>query len=509
MKPIQSALISVFNKEGLEPIVKELDNLGVKIYSTGGTQAFIEKLGIKVHAVESLTDYPSILDGRVKTLHPKVFGGILARREEDHLAQLQQYDIPEIDVVIVNLYPFEQTVAATNDEKKIIEKIDIGGISLIRAAAKNYNDVVVVPSRDSYATFLELLQSKKGHTELKDRQLLAKEAFAVSSHYDTAIYTFFLGLSEGGNNNSFKYSSHDSTVLRYGENPHQEAAFYGNLEEIFEQLNGKPISFNNLTDIDAAVNLMEEFKDAEPTFAVLKHTNACGLASRDDVFSAWEAALAGDPLSAFGGILISNTPINKATAEGIDKIFYEVLIAPDFDAEALELLMKKKKRILLKQIAYPKRKKAFKSMLNGVVQQDIDKNVEQVEGLKNVTKAEASEAQISDLIFANIAVKHLKSNAIALVKNKQIIGIGCGQTSRVDAVKQCIDKAKRMGFDPKGAALASDAFFPFPDSIEIASNDGVNAFIQPGGSIKDQDSIDYCDNNDLAMVFTGTRHFKH
>jgi phosphoribosylaminoimidazolecarboxamide formyltransferase/IMP cyclohydrolase len=505
VKKIKSALISVFHKDGLEPIIQALDKLGVTIYSTGGTQQFIEKQGIKVETVEGLTSYPSILDGRVKTLHPKVFGGILARREADHLEQLEHYEIPELDLVIVDLYPFEETVANTSDENAIIEKIDIGGISLIRAAAKNFKDVVVVPSRAEYPILLDLLVEKQGFTSIEDRKNLARQAFSVSSHYDTHIFNYF----DDNQNSSFKQSVNKSKSLRYGENPHQDAVFYGNLEGIFENLGGKELSYNNLVDVDAAVNLMAEFEGAPPTFAILKHTNACGLATSDSVLGAWKAALAGDNISAFGGILISNTTIDLATAREIDKIFYEVLIAPGFDGDALEFLQLKKKRILLKIKAFHRNEASFKSLLNGVIQQNTDLKQDGKADLRTATKRAPSDAEVDDLLFASIAVKHLKSNGIALIKNKQLIGMGCGQTSRVDALNQAVKKAEQFGFDVKGAVMASDAFFPFPDCVEIGDKAGITAVIQPGGSIKDQLSIDYCDEHNMAMVMTGTRHFKH
>ncbi|MEO0777384.1 MAG: bifunctional phosphoribosylaminoimidazolecarboxamide formyltransferase/IMP cyclohydrolase [Bacteroidota bacterium] len=506
-KRIKSALISVFSKEGLEPIIRELDRLGVKIYSTGGTQTFIEQRGIAVEAVENITSYPSILDGRVKTLHPKVFGGLLARREAAHLAQLEEYDIPEIDLVIVDLYPFEETLAQTQEEAQIIEKIDIGGISLIRAAAKNYRDVVVVPSRAAYGQILDLLREKEGHTDLADRKDLARRAFAVSSHYDTAIFGYFN--AEATDERSFKHSIHQSKVLRYGENPHQEGVFFGDFSALFDQLNGKAISYNNLVDIDAAVNLMAEFREADPTFAVLKHTNACGVATRPSVLEAWQAALAGDNVSAFGGILISNRPVDLATAQEIDRLFYEVLIAPDFDADALEHLKKKAKRILLRIKAFQVAATSFKSLLNGVIQQDTDLKMEGADDFKVVTERAPTAEQLPDLVFANKCVKHLKSNTIVLARGQQLLGMGCGQTSRVDALRQAILKARHFGFDLQGAVMASDAFFPFPDCVEIAHEAGIVAVIQPGGSIKDQLSIDYCNANNLAMVMTGTRHFKH
>lgn len=505
-KKIKSALISVFYKDGLEPIIEQLGQLGVTIYSTGGTQKFIESQGVKVEAVEDLTTYPSILDGRVKTLHPKVFGGILARREDDHQQQLAKYDIPEIDLVIVDLYPFEETLANTSEEAEIIEKIDIGGISLIRAAAKNYRDVVVASSKADYAFLLDLLQKKKGYTDLDDRRELARRAFKISSHYDTAIFHYF---NEGTSDLTFKHSILNSSVLRYGENPHQEGVYFGNLEEVFDILGGKAISYNNLVDIDGAVSIMSEFQDADPTFAVLKHTNTCGVATRPTILEAWKAALAGDNISAFGGILIANRPIDLATATEIDKIFYEVLIAPDFAADALAFLQKKKKRILLRIKNFSVRETTFKSLLNGVIQQDTDLKTEVKEDLEVVTVKSPTEAEVADLLFANKCVKHLKSNTIVLAKNQQLVGMGCGQTSRVDALKQAIIKARHFGFDLDGAVMASDAFFPFPDCVEIADEAGIRAVIQPGGSIKDKDSIEYCDKHGMSMVMTGIRHFKH
>jgi phosphoribosylaminoimidazolecarboxamide formyltransferase/IMP cyclohydrolase len=505
-RKITSALISVYHKEGLEEIIKELHQLGVIIYSTGGTQTYIESLGVPVKTVEDLTSYPSILDGRVKTLHPKVFGGILARREENHKVQLLQYGIPEIDVVIVDLYPFEETVASTNDEAAIIEKIDIGGISLIRAAAKNFRDVVVVPSKEEYAMFLRLLKEKQGFTTEEDRREFARRGFKVSSNYDVAIFNYF---NEGTADLSFKYSIHRSDILRYGENPHQNGVFFGDFDKMFVKLNGKAISYNNLVDIDAAVQIMREFKEADPTFAILKHTNSCGLASRPALLDAWKAALACDSVSAFGGIFVCNRKVDLATAQEIDQLFYEVLIAPDFDSDALELLSKKKNRILLKIKEFFVRNRSFRSLLNGVVEQDTDLKIETEADLKVATSVAPTQEEIKDLLFANIAVKNLKSNGIALVKNQQLIGMGCGQPSRVDALRQAIAKAKAFGFDLKGAVMASDAFFPFPDCVEIADKEGVKAVIQPGGSIKDQESVDYCDAHGMSMVMTGTRHFKH
>lgn len=505
MKSIKSALISVFYKDGLEPIIQQLKELGVTIYSTGGTQKAIEDLGAEVVSVESLTDYPSILGGRVKTLHPKVFGGILARRDnEGDLKQLEEFSIPPIDLVIVDLYPFEETVKSGGAEQEIIEKIDIGGIALIRAAAKNFKDTLIVSGREQYSELLELLQAKKGETEIADRKRFAAKAFATSSNYDTAIFNYF-NLEQG-----FEYlkkSEHQSKELRYGENPHQQGVFYGNLNDKFEKLNGKALSYNNLVDIDAAVNVIADF--TEPTFAILKHTNTCGLASRNNIYDAYIAALECDNVSAFGGILIANKTINKPLAEEINKLFCEVVIAPDFEKEALEILQSKTNRIILKQKTFDIQPKQFKSLLNGVLQQDYDSKTEALDDLETVTNVAPSEEALKDLLFASKAVKHLKSNGIALVKNQQLIGMGCGQTSRVDALKQAIAKANHFKFDLNGAVMASDAFFPFPDCVEIANEVGVNAVIQPGGSIKDKDSIDACNRNKMSMVFTGTRHFKH
>ena len=505
-KKIQSALISVFNKDGLDEIVDLLKAQGVKIYSTGGTQKFIESRGAEVHRVEDLTTYPSILDGRVKTLHPKVFGGILAIRNEDHRSQLTNYDIPEIDLVVVDLYPFEDTVASTSDEPTIIEKIDIGGIALIRGAAKNFNDVVVIPSKDEYGDLHHILSEGGGVSTLAQRKDLARKAFKVSSHYDTAIFNYF---DKDTEEESFKHSIPMGKTLRYGENPHQQGIFFGELDAMFETLGGKELSFNNLVDVDAAVGVMSEFKDEDPAFAILKHTNTCGLAVRPTVLEAWKDALAGDPISAFGGILITNAKVDLATAQEINKLFYEVLIAPDFDQDAFELLSSKSKRILLKIKHYDLRPKSFKSLLNGVIQQDADHKSESKDDLKVVTKVLPTDAQIKDLLFANKLVKHLKSNTIVFAKNNQLLSMGCGQTSRVDATKQAIEKAAQFGFNLNGAAMASDAFFPFPDCVELAHNAGITAVIQPGGSIKDNLSIDFCDENGMSMVMTGTRHFKH
>ncbi len=506
MKKIRTALISVFHKEGLEDIVKALHQHGVTIYSTGGTQTYIEQLGVPVETVEALTGYPSILDGRVKTLHPKVFGGILARREEAHLQQLAQYQIPQIDLVIVDLYPFQQTVANTTDEAAIIEKIDIGGISLIRAAAKNYREVAIVPSQAEYGLFLEQFGQGKGALSLEQRRELARRAFGVSSDYDTAIFNYF---NRGNEEPVFKHSIHEATPLRYGENPHQQGVFFGHLDDMLEQLHGKAISYNNLVDIDAAVQIMREFKDEAPTVAILKHTNACGVAIRPTLKDAWDAALACDHVSAFGGIFICNRPVDLETAQAIDQLFYEVLIAPAFDEEAFNLLAKKKNRILLRLKHYAVQHRSFRSLLNGVVEQDTDLRTETPEALKVVTKVAPTKEQIDELLFANICAKHLKSNTIALTKNRQLIGMGCGQPNRVDALRQALAKARLFGFDTTGAVMASDAFFPFPDCVEIAYEAGIRAVIQPGGSIKDQDSIDFCDEHGMAMVTTGVRHFRH
>lgn len=501
---IKSALISVFDKGNLEPIVKKLNELGVTIYSTGGTQAFIEGLGVGVERVEDLTDYPSILGGRVKTLHPKVFGGILGRRDlEGDKEQMGQYAIPEIDLVIVDLYPFEDTVASGASHSDIIEKIDIGGISLIRAAAKNYKDVVIVPSKNQYQNLIDLLGDKGGITSEDDRKQFALSAFNVSSHYDSEIFKYF----DGDNQSSLKLSEPTSQVLRYGENPHQKGAFYGDLNQMFEKLHGKELSYNNLLDVDAAVNLIAEFKDT--TFAVLKHNNACGVASRPTVLEAWKDALAGDPVSAFGGVLITNTKVDKSTAEEIQKLFFEVLIAPAYDEDALPVLKSKKNRIILiqKDIALPN--KSVRTALNGTLVQEKDLTMETIGDLKPVTNKIPTDVEKNDLIFAAKICKHTKSNTIVFAKNNTLISSGTGQTSRVDALKQAVEKAETFGFSLDGAVMASDAFFPFPDCVELANNAGITAVVQPGGSIKDQDSIDYCNSNEIAMVMTGIRHFKH
>lgn len=503
---LRSALISVFSKDGLEPIIKRLHELGVQLYSTGGTQSFIENLGIPVTAVETITGYPSILDGRVKTLHPAVFGGLLARREPGHLEQLRNYSIPEIDCAIVDLYPFEATVASTDDPAEIIEKIDIGGVSLIRAAAKNWQDVVVVASQAEYAMFLELLQKPEADFSENARKEFARRAFKVTSHYDTAIYQWF---SQGSDDIAFKHSIPGFETLRYGENPHQSAVFYGNTEEVLEKVQGKALSYNNLVDVDAAIQLMREFHDGPPTFAILKHTNACGLATRDTLAQAWLDALACDTTSAFGGIFICNKAVDAETAREINKLFYEVLIAPGFEPEALEILKKKEQRILLKIKHFEVQVRTFKSLLNGVVAQDADLRSETQADLRTVTHRAPTPGEIQQLLFAAKCAKHLKSNAIALVKDRQLIGMGCGQPNRVDALRQAIAKARSFGFEVEGAVMASDAFFPFPDCVEIAHEAGIRAVIQPGGSVKDQDSVDACDQRDMAMVVTGIRHFRH
>ncbi len=504
LKKIKSALISVYYKDNLDQIVKELNNLGVKIYSTGGTQAFIEKLGIEVNAVENLTSYPSILGGRVKTLHPKVFGGILARRNEvSDIEQLTEYSIPEIDLVIVDLYPFEETVKANADEQAIIEKIDIGGISLIRAAAKNFADVAIVPSRNQYPQLLDLLQKQKGELSIEQRKQFAKDAFQVSSAYDIAIYNYFAN----DDADYFKQSIGNKKALRYGENPHQKAHFYGNLDEVFIQIHGKEISYNNLLDIDAAINLINDF--SETTFAILKHNNACGVASRNNLTQAWKDALAGDPISAFGGVLVTNKEVDKDTANEINKLFFEVIIAPSYSTDALEILKTKKNRIILIHKPSDLGDNQHRSILNGVLVQEKDKKVENKADMKPVTDTVPTAEEYSDLAFANILVKHSKSNAIVLAKNKQLIASGVGETSRVDALKHAIEKAKQFNMDLNNAVMASDAFFPFADSVEIAHKEGITAVIQPGGSIRDQETIDFCNNNNIAMVFTGIRHFKH
>ena len=503
-KRIKSALVSVYHKDGLEDIIRELNSLGVKFISTGGTRSFIESLGFECQGVEELTGYPSILGGRVKTLHPKVFGGILCRRESaEDLKQTKSYDIPEIDLVIVDLYPFRETVASGVEEQAIIEKIDIGGISLIRAASKNFKDVVVVASKQQYKPLLNLLKEKKGCSSIEDRKWFAKEGFAVSSSYDTAIFNYM----DDNSGSSFRYAEDNVMHLRYGENPHQKGTFFGDFNEMFDQLHGREISYNNLLDVEASVSLISEFD--ETTLAILKHNNACGIASRPTVTEAWKDALAGDPVSAFGGIIVTNAKIDKSAAEEINKIFFEIIIAPEYDKEALEILMQKKNRIVLLQKENPTGAKQFRSLLNGVLVQDKDLNIQTKVDLKLVTKRTLQGTEEEDLLFANKLVKHTKSNAIILVKNKQLCAGGTGQTSRVDALKQAIEKAGTFGFGLKGAVMASDAFFPFPDCVEIAGNAGITAVIQPGGSVKDELSVEYCDEHDISMVMTGIRHFKH
>ena len=506
LKQIKSALISVYYKDGLEPIVRALHANGVTIYSTGGTQKFIQDLGIEPVAVESLTGYPSILGGRVKTLHPKVFGGILSRRDMfSDGEQLKEYEIPEIDLVVVDLYPFEQTVASGAAEQDIIEKIDIGGISLIRAAAKNFNDVVIVPSVDHYAEFLELYTAQQGATTLEQRHRFAAYAFAVSSHYDSAIFNHF---NETDHLSVFQQSSRQVTPLRYGENPHQQGFFFGDLGSCFDQLNGKEISYNNLGDIDAACCLIDDFN--QTAFAILKHNNACGMACRDSLLEAWKDALAGDPVSAFGGILVTNRKVTKEVADEMHKIFFEVCIAPDYDEDALQVLKGKKNRIILRRKAFSMPQRMFRNVLNGVLVQDRDSVVPTVaEMQKSVTSTAITGQQAADLAFATILVKHTKSNAIVLAKNGQLCASGTGQTSRVDALRQAIAKAKSFGFDLNGAVMASDAFFPFADCVEIAHEAGIVAVAHPGGSIHDQDSIDYCEQHQMGMAITGVRHFKH
>ncbi len=504
---ITSALISVFDKEGLAPIVKKLSDQNVKIYSTGGTQKFINELGIEVIPVEEITDYPSILGGRVKTLHPKVFGGILNRQDnETDVAEMAEYNIPQIDAVIVDLYPFEKTVASGASEADIIEKIDIGGISLIRAAAKNFKDTICVSSVEDYSEFLELLSANDGEIALKDRKRFAAKSFNVSSNYDTAIFNYF-NLEE--NLSAFKISETNGQELRYGENPHQKGFFFGNFDEMFTKLHGKELSYNNLLDVDAAVNLMSEFKGEAPTFAILKHNNACGIAQRETIQQAYMAALAGDPVSAFGGILISNVEIDEATANEIHSLFCEVVIAPSYSAKAEEILKGKKNRILLIQREAILPTTTVRTCLNGVLVQDKDNITDIEEILTHATNNKPNSQELEDLLFASKICKHTKSNTIVLAKGKQLCASGTGQTSRVDALRQAIDKAKAFNFNLEGAVMASDAFFPFPDCVEIADNAGITAVIQPGGSIKDDLSVDYCNSHEMAMVFTGTRHFKH
>ena len=505
-KPIQRALISVFYKDGLAPIVEKLHAHNVEILSTGGTLAFIQEMGIPVTAVEDVTQFPEILGGRVKTLHPAIFGGILNRRDfAPDQAHMAEHELSSIDLVIVDLYPFEQTVSSGASHEDIIEKIDIGGISLIRAAAKNYNDVVIIPSVKQYASLLDLLNNQGAQTTLAQRHAFAAEAFHVSSHYDTMIHQYFMNQ----NSTYLKISEEQQSPLRYGENPHQKGVFFGDLDALFTKLHGKELSYNNLLDVDAAVRLMQEFKNDGPTFAILKHNNACGLSTRSTLKEAYEAALAADPVSAFGGILIANKEIDLATATLVNDLFCEVLIAPAYNAEAITLLQSKKNRIILIQNEVELPQTLVRSALNGYLVQDADMASEGPEHLVVKTVLAPNEQEIQDLLFANKLVKHTKSNTIILAKDGQLLASGTGQTSRVDALKQAIHKAKSFGFDLNGAAMASDAFFPFPDCVEIAHLEGINAVIQPGGSVKDELSITYCDANQMKMVFTGVRHFKH
>lgn len=502
---IKNALISVYYKDHLEPVIQALNRLGVQIYSTGGTEQFIRDLGVPVTAVEDLTSYPSILGGRVKTLHPKIFGGILNRREhEGDKQQIAQYEIPEIDLVIVDLYPFEETVASGASEEDIIEKIDIGGISLIRAAAKNFKDVLILASKNDYSELENILKTQNGETTLEQRKAFARKAFHISSHYDSAIFNYF---NREEPLDIFKQSIEPAQTLRYGENPHQKGIFYGDLNQLFDKLGGKELSYNNLVDVDAAVALIDEFD--EPTVAILKHTNACGIASKGTVLQSWLDALACDPVSAFGGVIITNEEVDAATATEINKLFFEVLIAPSYSEEAAKIITSKKNRIILlrKPITLPS--KLFKTLLNGVIEQDKDLVIEGPEQMQTVTTKQPTEQELKDLFFANKIVKHTKSNTIVLAKNNQLIASGVGQTSRVDALKQALVKAESFGFDIKGSVMASDAFFPFPDCVEIAADAGISAVLQPGGSIKDQDSIQTANQKNIAMVTTGVRHFKH
>lgn len=502
---IKNALVSVYYKDNLAPLITLLNKYGVTFYSTGGTEAFIREQGVDVVPVEDLTSYPSILGGRVKTLHPKVFGGILARRPlADDQQQLAQYEIPEIDLVIVDLYPFEETVASDASAQDIIEKIDIGGISLIRAAAKNFNDVVIISSKNDYSELEEILAAQEGQTTLAQRKEFAKRAFNTSSHYDTAIFNYF---NQEDSLPVFKQSVQRAQTLRYGENPHQKGTFFGDLDAMFDKLNGKELSYNNLVDVDAAVAIIDEFN--EPTFAILKHTNACGVASRPTVKQAWIDALACDPVSAFGGVLITNGEIDKDTATEINTLFFEVLIAPSYTEDALNVLTTKKNRIILKRKDIQLPKEQFKTLLNGVILQDKDHTVEGPEAMKTVTSIQPTAEQLNDLYFANKIVKHTKSNTIVFAKNNTLVASGVGQTSRVDALKQAIEKAQSFGFDIKGSVMASDAFFPFPDCVEIAGDAGVGAVLQPGGSIKDELSVEMANEKGVAMVITGVRHFKH
>lgn len=504
MKKIKRALISVFDKSGLDEIVKTLHEHNVEILSTGGTRKYIENLGITVVPVEELTDYPSILGGRVKTLHPKVFGGILAMRSSEHLQELDTYSIPEIDLVIVDLYPFEETLNKTDKLSEIIEKIDIGGISLIRAAAKNFRDVLVIPSRNQYPALNEIMGQDVA-SDMQFRREMAAEAFKISSRYDQLIAGY---LSED-KGERFTVSAGPRHVLRYGENPHQEGRFYGDLTEYFKQLSGKSLSYNNLNDVNSALSVIADMPENSMSCAVIKHTNTCGLAVRDTAEDAWKDALAGDPVSAFGGIIVFNCEVNSTVAKAINKLFYEVLIAPSFTADVQKILTSKKKRIVLQLTQLPEKDTSFKSLLGGILMQEVDNKIVGEEGLDLVTDLKPTKNEIEDMLFADICVKHLKSNAIAITRNKQLIGIGTGQTSRIDALRQAINKAQRMGFELKGATMASDAFFPFDDCVEIAQENGIKLVIQPGGSIRDKDSINYCNKHGMKMVLTGIRHFNH
>ncbi len=505
-KPIGSALISVYHKEQLAPVVTKLNELGITIYSTGGTQKFIENLGHPVLTVEELTGYPSILGGRVKTLHPKVFGGILGRRDQSKdVDQLESYSIPPIDLVIVDLYPFEETVASGADDQSIIEKIDIGGISLIRAAAKNFKDVLTISSRDQYQSLMELLDAGQGYSTLEERKHFAACAFDISSHYDTQIFNYF---NQGTGTPRLKISERNHRKLRYGENPHQEGYFFGDLADMFDQLNGKELSYNNLVDIEAAVTLIAEFTD-KPTFAILKHTNACGIASAENLVLAYEKAFEADTVSAFGGVLIANSEISEAAAEAMKDLFFEVLIAPSFSAAALKILTQKKNRILLLQKSSINEKTQIKSLLNGYILQERDLKTDSIDDFQQACTRQATKEELEALVFASKVSKHTKSNTIVLSKGQQLLASGVGQTSRVDALKQAIEKARRFGIDLKGAVMASDAFFPFPDCVEIANKVGIVAVVQPGGSIRDQATIDYCNSKNMSMVLTGVRHFKH
>jgi phosphoribosylaminoimidazolecarboxamide formyltransferase/IMP cyclohydrolase len=505
LKIIQSALISVFHKNGLRPIVEELHKNNVTIYSTGGTEKFIKELGIPVIPVEDVTSYPSILGGRVKTLHPKVFGGILNRQDhQGDISEMKAYEIPQIDLVIVDLYPFEKTVVSGASEQEIVEKIDIGGISLIRASAKNFKDTFTISSMDQYEEFLKLYKLNNGASTLEERKKFAAKSFNISSHYDTAIFNYF-----NEDEVVYKASELNSKTLRYGENPHQKGYFFGDLEAMFDKLHGKELSYNNLLDVDAAVNLMNEFISEDPTFAILKHNNACGFAQRETICKAYVDALAGDPVSAFGGVLISNTEIDLATANEIHQLFCEVVIAPSYEQEALAILKGKKNRVILIQKGFELPKQIVRTSLNGLLIQDKDDKTDALEDLSYATNNKPTDNELEDLLFASKICKHTKSNTIVLVKNKQLLASGTGQTSRVDALRQAIEKAINFNFNLEGAAMASDAFFPFPDCVEIADKAGITNVIQPGGSIKDQLTIDYCNKNNVSMVMTGTRHFKH